>query len=273
MKKNIEISLDKICICANFIPLFKFNSKYFLDFEEELFSFSKEHKISIKDISNYKYTNTYLIDEKIFFQYNRETYECRIEFNPNKINELENEILQFILKQCFNYHLTRIDIACDLFNYKLQDYNITTLKPMKKAYYYDRVGELETVYIGSLKSNRFFRIYNKAREQNEVGDWWRVELQLRDIYIDYFLNSWKDFFNDILIYKYEPLKKYTLNTRIYLEYLLQDINRFKDFDRTTKSKYKKIIEHLELDSMKFLGDLVDASKNEIVNTIKDYIKI
>ncbi len=40
-------------------------------------------------------------------------------------------------------------------------------------------GSGETLYVGSRKSEKLLRIYDKAAEQKIEGSWWRIELQLR----------------------------------------------------------------------------------------------
>jgi hypothetical protein len=274
MEKDIQVSVDKLCIVANFKNIYK-NVYRFLEFKSFLEQYQYQGNfnfISIKD--SYYYNYSYMInDNECFLQYHDERYCLRLEFNPNKINDLTREIIKGIFNYCEDFHLTRLDIACDLYNYDLSSYNITTLRNLKKAYYYDRVGNLETVYIGSLSSNRFFRIYNKALEQHQVGDWWRVELQLRDVYIDMFLNTYRDFFNDVLIYKYEPINNINFNTKATLEYLLNDMTRFCEADKRTRSKYRKIIKSLELKSMAFINDIVMLSRDKLHNTILEYVVI
>jgi len=85
-------------------------------------------------------------------------------------------------------HIARLDVACDL---KDSD-NITMEKMSKsirqkrytcKSGYYDLVtgSSGETIYLGSPKSDRRLRIYDKAKEQ-KLDDikWIRFEFQLRN---------------------------------------------------------------------------------------------
>lgn len=110
------------------------------------------------------------------------------------------EIITVICKN-YNGHLSRLDVAIDLINYgfsvnsiykRLQEektYFLNTLGNRIDAKRYKAIGsaqEVQTLYIGSRRSDAFLRIYNKKFEQMrpnglyrniayECKDWVRVE--------------------------------------------------------------------------------------------------
>lgn len=98
-------------------------------------------------------------------------------------------------------HIARLDIACDLLNSE----NITMSKLFNsitkkrytcKSYYYDLVKGTsgETIYLGSPRSERRLRIYDKAKEQGRDDiKWIRFEFQLRnDNAISFILNYYNE---------------------------------------------------------------------------------
>jgi len=275
MEKALKCSIDKICYVGNFkgqpIDESSSNSELFLKFLYKLFLELPCKRLSI---DNFYYKYSYMINEKIFFQFGNDKNSFRIEFNPNMLIDSEKESIKHILSYGFDFHLTRLDVAIDLYNYDLSSYNITTLKPIKKAYYYGKDGLLETAYFGSMKSNRFFRIYNKAKEQNLKNiDWWRFELQIRDMYITPFLNNYIDYFKDIFCYKYEIVKdkKMSFLEVCSINYLLMFPQELHQLEVRTKRKYKNLFDSLSIASLDYLNDIVNASKIDLLSSIFEYL--
>lgn len=277
--KSFLVSCDKLSIVGSFLPMYTHNFQdfyrsVFLSFLQPLLEVNESKVVGVSN--DFTFTDSFMINSSIFLQWNTVNYKVRLEFNPNLITIEDKNLIHSILKYLTDLHITRLDVAVDLYNYNLELYNITTLKPLKKAYYHDRVGQLETVYLGSQISSRFFRIYNKAKEQKLTNvNWWRVELQLRQVYIDKFLHGYDQFFSDILIYRYNSniFKTLGFNQKAILDYLLQDMNRFSELtDFRTKLKYKKLIRSLELESLTFINDLVELSKHDLIDMINSYIE-
>jgi len=277
--KSFLVSCDKLSIVGSFLPIYTityqdFYRVVFRGFLEPILEINESKVVGVSN--DFTFTDSYMINDLIFFQFNKNNYKARLEFNPNLITDQDKTLIHKLLTYLTDLHITRLDVACDLFNYNLGQYNITTLKPLKKASYHDRIGQLETVYLGSQYSNRFFRIYNKAIEQKLYNvDWWRVELQIRQSYIDKFLNGYDQFFSDVLIYRYKSdlFKTIPFTTKATLEYLLQDINRFSEItDYRAKAKFKKLIKSLELENLSFINDLVEISKADLISMINSYIE-
>ena len=82
-------------------------------------------------------------------------------------------------------HISRIDLACDIYDDTI-DYD-KVLHSVQKGHYCCLSekkrwidGDERCIYLGSEKSDRFLRIYDKALEQCIDGKWIRFEFQLRN---------------------------------------------------------------------------------------------
>lgn len=257
LEKNVEFSIDKLTVLGEFISN-RLISNFIMMLEDVPFCFRKYIDTSF-------YSRSYLINDLGFLQFDTATGKFRIEFNPNKLNDYTKNLLSIILSYIKNFHFTRIDLAIDLYNYEFSNYNVVDLISRKKAYYYDRVGRLETAYFGSRSSNKYIRVYNKAVEQKMEGgcDWWRIELQLRDTYIDTYLDGLKDLLDGLLIFKYVSISSLNYKDKAILEYILKDSSRFNEIPKKNRLKYKKILDNLRLESLSFVNDLM-LSANEYV---------
>jgi hypothetical protein len=95
----------------------------------------------------------------------------RVEFNPAKargcLQFLEAEIQPFLRWGWGSVHITRIDPALD-YPIALQDH-VYYAGNHKGTVYYTRDG-IETLYLGSPKSNSRLRIYDKAKELEIRGE-------------------------------------------------------------------------------------------------------
>lgn len=209
---------------------------------------------------------SYNIDGLGYIQIDRVDKKIRVDFNPNKISLDGRNLLNFLLSFTKEIHYSRLDLAIDLFNYEICSYNIIDIGNRKSAYFYDRVGKLETMYSGSMKSNKYIRIYNKAVEQKlKRVDWWRFEIQLRDVYIDKYLNEISDFYKDILVYQYNSVKKYSTEENAMIEFLLRDTSRFNLLSKNSRSKYKKIMRELELSSIDFFDSMLNLATDKVID--------
>lgn len=260
IERFCDFSIDKLTVLGTL----KSKEYYF-----NLIDFAYTYPIPFfeKVIDTQFFTKSWRITDFGFLQIDITTLKFRLEFNPNKItSELQKKLLNILLSYIKDVHFSRIDLAIDLYNYNLYDYNIVDLNPRKKAYYYDRAGKLETCYFGSMSSNKFIRIYNKAVEQKVKDknfdsdvDWWRVELQLRDTYIDTYLTGFKDFLDGILIFKYYSVESLSFTDKACLDYILKDISRLGLLSKNARTRYKRIIKELKLESLGFINDLMQHS--------------
>lgn len=267
--KFCDFSIDKLTVLGTL----KCKEYYF-----NLIDFAYTYPIPFfeKVIDTQFFTKSWRITDFGFLQIDITTLKFRLEFNPNKItSQLQKNLLNFLLSYIKDVHFSRIDLAIDLYNYNLYDYNIVDLNPRKKAYYYDRTGKLETCYFGSMSSNKFIRIYNKGVEQkvkdknfNIEVDWWRVELQLRDTYIDTYLTGFKDFLDGILIFKYYSVENLSFTDKACLDYILKDISRLGLLSKNARTRYKRIINELKLESLGFINDLMQHSYIYTISYLK-----
>lgn len=260
-EKKLHFSIDRLTIIGGLVSESSFyHILTFLQGIENCF-FSSRADSSIFEIS----CN---IEGLGYVQFDRVDKKLRIDFNPNKISLEGKNVLNFLLSFTNNVHYSRLDLAVDLYNYNLYDYNIIDIGNRKSAYYYDRQGKLETLYSGSSKSNKYIRIYNKAVEQKLCGlDWWRFEIQLRDVYINKYLDEVTDFFKDILVYQYNCITEYSVEQNAMVEYLLRDVSRLNLLSKNSVSKYKKIIRNLKVSSL----DFFDSVLNLAVDKVTDYL--
>lgn len=262
MEKQVYFSIDKLCVLGKFKN--KENFEVFIQYCYSNIRFKPRY------ITNQFYGNSFSIEDLGFLQVDRVSSNFRLEFNPNNVKILEDkEIINTILSYFTDFHFSRLDIALDLYNYNIYDYNIVDLSPRKKAYYYDRVGKLETCYFGAMGSDKFIRIYNKAKEQKiEDMDWWRVELQLRDKNIDIYLEDRKDFLEDVYFFRYVSIDNYSTVEKATLEYVLHDYTRISQLAKNQKTKYKKMIRELKEESLDFINPIIQHNCNQVVKYLE-----
>lgn len=111
-----------------------------------------------------------------------------IQFNPNHLLLEDYEQLSLVMKYVDHSHFTRADLANDIFNINLKDYDFG-LFGVTRDIYRSLSGQLETRYWGRRKSERQIRMYDKMREMKKHGkdddvpsgvdEWWRLEFQFR----------------------------------------------------------------------------------------------
>lgn len=182
--KRYEVSIDKISFVYD-VPAYRSASpgcKRFWGYFNRLVSnCEREYGSNFIFDHNVKYYDMHLswgrgIDDS--------GSKMRIEFNPNKVKwEPLFHLLWFIGEIAVkSSKVTRIDTAIDYLTDL--DANMFYDKYKRKCnYHYGKGNGLETVYLGSNKSDVKFRIYNKAVEQKENSNvdvyhsWWRVEAQ------------------------------------------------------------------------------------------------
>jgi len=175
--------------------------------------------------------------------------ELRYDFNPN--NALYEKVHLSALKMLKNAHLTRLDIAFDIYDIDMSKWKWIDSKSRPFNVWYDGLGNVETYYIGGKDSEMRLRIYDKAKEQKEKDKiWWRVEVQLRgktaEMYRQCSLNGNVDInpFNDIVPVVDGDFPELDIKTRAMVKYLIQYPSGFEELSKASRSKYKKIIQGL-----------------------------
>lgn len=262
-EKNLTFSIDRLSLVADF---------KFPDFFYQVYNYLIGHENSLIQRTNKNlFELSFTLDGLGMVQIDNPTHKLRLDFNPNNILLVGKKHFNYILSMVENIHFTRLDLAIDLFNYNISDYNIIDIGSRKSAYFYDRVGKLETLYSGSMKSDKFIRIYNKAVEQKLKNiDWWRFEIQIRGVHIDKYFTDLIDFYKDILIFKYNVIDEYSTEENAMIEYLLHDISRLDKIGKNQKTKYRNIIKQLKLTSIDFLDDIISTTNIRVIDWL-DYI--
>lgn len=258
-EKKLFFSIDRLTIIASLL-----DDKSFYHIYHYMQALPNCYYCTKADTSIFEYS--FNIEGLGYIQFDRVDKKLRVDFNPNKISLDGRGVLNFLLTFTKDVHYSRLDLAIDLYNYQIFNYNIIDVGNRKSAYFYDRRGKLETLYSGSNKSNKYIRIYNKAVEQKlKDVDWWRFEIQLRDLYIDKYLTEITDFYKDILVYQYNCVSKYSVEENAMIEYLLRDTSRFDFLSKNSRSKYKKIIRELELTSIDFFDSMLNIATDKVIS--------
>jgi hypothetical protein len=167
----------------------------------------------------------------------------RLEFNPNQYRSTggsEKYLLQ-IIKTMTDIHLSRKDIAIDIFDHDLNDYNILDGRGRKIIEYKTSTRRLETMYLGSKDSDEQIRIYDKEKEQEmENGrKWWRIEAQTRgDSANEMFINP----FRKLRIVKKSDYKNLPIKDRALLLLLQADPDCINELSKNSRTKYKRLLE-------------------------------
>ena len=131
------------------------------------------------------------LDNSIYFSFDAirgkllERRNFRMEFNPSKINSeqsvfIKKEIMPLLTDVGFSRMDIALDVSEDLSNYHIE------ITGRKRGIYLGRDGSLETLYIGTRRSNVMIRLYDKKKqlleeEKKEIEDkvLWRLEYELR----------------------------------------------------------------------------------------------
>ncbi|AGK71420.1 hypothetical protein I872_06680 [Streptococcus cristatus AS 1.3089] len=178
----------------------------------------------------------------------------RIEFNPNKLRPVDNNILNSIIPNLEDISISRADLAFDLFEVDCSEFVFEKKgRPTATKEWRDQNGKLETKYLGSSRSEKQIRLYNKKVEQLENGSendkefarkfthWWRLEFQLRS-------RSVEEIFEIInsIVFKPFTFDELPVETQIYLVAYTRDKNIWKKLHRNTRTKYKKFWKTIKL---------------------------
>lgn len=186
----------------------------------------------------------------------------RYEFNPNHWKENDHKEHAFGLNHNQDYHvmsvlrcfknveITRNDVAIDVLGVDLGKYNWVDMKSRKREIHLDGVGNIETNYIGSARSDTRFRIYNKTKERQDKGsiaryaDWWRVEVQLRGEDAQNYLTV--NPFKEIMCLKKNSFNTdgeiYDLKTKAMLFYLSNFPEKINEISSpNARTKYRQLL--------------------------------
>lgn len=205
----------------------------------------------------------------------------RIEFNPNKLRPVDNNILNSIIPNLEDISISRADLAFDIFGIDCSEFVFEKKgRPTATKEWRDQNGKLETKYLGASRSEKQIRLYNKKVEQLENGSendkefarkfnhWWRLEFQLRS-------RSVEEIFEIInsIVFKPFSFDELPVETQIYLVAYTRDKNIWKKLHRNTRTKYKKILEShqtSEIDYLQLLKNLLNQERPKLEKQLAYY---
>lgn len=194
----------------------------------------------------------------------------RIEFNPNKLRNVDKQILDIIIPCLEDIAISRVDLAFDLFEVDCSEFILEKKgRPTSTKEFRSDTGRLETKYLGASRSEKQIRLYNKKIEQLETGNdtekefakqfdhWWRLEFQLRS-------RSVESLFEviDTIIFKPFNFDGLTVESQIYLSALVHDKNVWRKVSKNTKTKYKKLLETYKTSDIDYLELMKELLKHE-----------
>lgn len=202
--------------------------------------------------------------------------DIRLDFNPNTVRTEEHrDMIKDLISTMKYVRITRVDPALDLKGIDINDYAIIDSLSRKYNSWHSGTGRLETYYIGATTSDLRIRIYDKALEQGEKGDWWRIEAQLRREYAENY-SLFNPFEHITLVRKDVDLSHIkTFKEKVFIKHLLENQNDLSRLAKNTRTKYKKILKDLaESNSTEedFIGVYEDY-KNIIDETIREYTQV
>lgn len=194
----------------------------------------------------------------------------RIEFNPNKLRQIDIKILDTIIPYLEDIAISRVDLAFDLFEVDCSEFILEKKgRPTATKEWRDQNGKLETKYLGASRSEKQIRLYNKKVEQLENGSeedkefakqfqhWWRLEFQLRSRAVEEIFKV-----IDSVIFKPFVFDDLPIETQIYLVAYTRNKNVWQKLHRNTRTKYKKILETYQTSDTDYLQLMKDLLKHE-----------
>ncbi|MFC7339750.1 replication initiation factor domain-containing protein, partial [Haloferula chungangensis] len=158
----------------------------------------------------------------------------------------------------------------------------------KRNSWSDGALRLETLYIGAPQSALRIRIYDKAREQGQEGNWWRVEAQMRGEWVKSINGEFRDekggnfnikpFLMDPfegLSIKVPDLQKdgVTLQEKALIHYLVTFPESWNELSKPSRLKYKKILARMESNEEIDLSKLFAKKRNDIMYDVQKWLRI
>lgn len=210
----------------------------------------------------------------------------RYDFNPKNWKskyQLDRHIMS-ILRLMSNVAITRLDIAMDIVGEDLGKHTWIDTQSRSRELHVDGTGKLETMYIGSPRSDERHRIYNKKKEREVMKDeavvgidhWWRVEVQLRAERAENFMeeNPYKQVYcvngsmkNVIVNVPYD------VSTKAMLYYLSDFPDELTKLAQNTRLKYRNLIgalsEHVAPGESSF-ADVYENAKESIFDELRTW---
>ena len=272
---ELKVSLDNITITAYIKPIKLLNLKSLIENHTAIIvqtAMTDMFRAITRDGSHVRLLLDY---DKLKGQaFNARPF--RIEFNPNKLRQIDINILDTIIPYLEDIAISRVDLAFDIFEVDCSEFILEKKgRPTATKEWRDQNGKLETKYLGASRSEKQIRLYNKKVEQLENGSeedkkfaqqfqhWWRLEFQLRS-------RSVEEIFEVInsVIFKPFVFDDLPVETQIYLVAYTRNKNVWQKLHRNTRTKYKKILENYKTSDIDYLKLMKDLLKHERPNIRK-----
>ncbi|WP_105145759.1 replication initiation protein [Streptococcus suis] len=197
----------------------------------------------------------------------------RLEFNPNKLRQIDLTIIETIIPNLEDISITRTDLAFDLLEVDCSEFIVEKKgRPVATKYYLSQTGRLETKYLGASRSEKQIRLYDKKVERLANGSdkekdfarqfehWWRLEFQLRNRAVEEVF----DVIHEI-IFKPNQVDTLSFETQLYLSTMLFNKPLWSKVHRNTRAKYKKILENLESSDIDYLSEMKKSlQKSQVI---------
>lgn len=205
----------------------------------------------------------------------------RVDFNPNKAGNIEKDKIKRFVSKLSKVHLSRVDIAFDMFNnplamkYRLYRKNVSELQIET---YKGRAQNIETIYWGSRKSLEQVRLYNKLIEQKkndvivspEITDWVRLELQLRGKTIKEWVNRAYKMLDELLLPNYSKLN---LRDKADLYTIIGGLIEWGELDKRRRRELRKVaFEGFDRDLSEELKLVLSEHNKDLEIELDSYLK-
>ena len=222
------------------------------------------------DIKSYRYNYSIKVGDSSYYigyWHNSEKktnkHNLKIEFNPNKVNYWEHDVLRQLLQYCLLHDtfskIRSFDVAFDLLD--LPYCNLVVDKGNKHNVNIYK----GTYYIGSRENG--VKIYDKQKEANLSYCCSRYEVRSS---VDVNLFSVDSLNLNNTVY---PALYYITDTlpvdpfdRVVILGLIQDPVAINSFSRRKKEKYKQLLAQYE--NFKPCGDMITSTLRQFINTMK-----
>ncbi|HEY4544755.1 MAG TPA: replication initiation factor domain-containing protein [Tissierellaceae bacterium] len=277
--ENVQVSIDRLTIVAEdnlILHVGQLPSLYGLKF---FGGRTDAYQIEIETLDDI--TGEVLVENIAFinfYAFGKDSTGIRVDFNPNRRKSLNSDDLawktldKILMGMIGKKRLSRIDIAFDVFDSRMQNYRYFKSGVGKTIY--SRDGQDETIYYGSPMSDKQIRQYNKQREQLKKGkrsdSWWRLELQLRTKYI----SKASEQIEEMLSWFKERDWSYIENVTDRAVLMALDVqpSLYSEFSKDKKTKINKQRKSSPNDDLaKELLDCYEKEKNNLELELQRYI--
>ena len=203
-----------------------------------------------------------------------------VQYNPNHLENDDLKQLERIMYSIDHTHLTRVDLACDIYNVDLSLYDFGLFN-VTRDIYRTLSGKLETRYWGRRKSERQIRLYDKANERKKHGkkdeipdwaeEWWRLEFQFRQGKVDSWQEEIIEKMSSFHVLAVDDNDNLTETEKAILERVNADKYNFKKVGKENAAKIRKMVrENVGFDTT--VSDLAILDFNEQQEIIQKQLK-